>query len=630
MRHSSSNFRLVPAYNVLQDQHRYVCGEPCDEFLRSFDSLYPPFQLIFDEDMGEIADVTLVMVCGTDPVAASYLNTAIRTVKDIDNDDVDEFVYTFSGGPLGGNSPGVYYVVVEFEGGELFYTETYYHPGLPTQGGCEDCKEYWWMEYSHSCDEKSLGDYSMGFLNKYFLGDIILFRDGTIENTVSRKDGFGVETIIATDIRPKWTFEVLGNSYLLDSLEFLKLFDQVYLKRSDNTDVFTLANIEVTAKGDTNDCFFPIKISFTKDVLLNTKCCDSVYEQAPVPANCDGMHVMTSENFAVCEGTTIELMATVVGGAAPFVYVWSNGETGQTIEVTPEETTEYIITVIDAFGCVKQDEVTITVVVCEGALVVDIVADPVSPVCEGTLVDLDASVSGGSGTYTYLWSTGATTQDISVTPTNTTVYSLTVTDTISGDVHTENITLVVIQNPNVAIVANGCNLSIAQIQDCEGTTVYLWQVETTPDTWVSASGANNGTTYSGDNGSTYRLKVTCSGCVGYSNEITVACSAPCTVIITDITYDYGTEELSVTYDATMGSNPFVTGYLVLNESLTPNIGNCAASGSYGFIISITLTAADDTVVIPFVPDALPACIGVYININAGECTVTQYEAILEE
>lgn len=630
MRHSSSNFRLVPAYNVLNDQHRFVCGEPCDEFLRAFDSSYPPFQLIFDDDMGEIVDVTLVQVCGTGPWQASYLNTAIRTQKDIDQDEVDEFVYTFSGGPVGGTSPGVYYVVVEFEDGELYYTETFYQPGITSQGGCVDCREYWWMEYSHSCDEKSLGDYSMGFLNKYFLGDIILFRDGEIENTIDRKDGFGVVTIIATDIRPKWTFEVMGNSYLLDSLAFLKLYDQVYLKRSDNADVFTISNIEVVPRGDPNDCFFPIKISFTKDVLTNTKCCDSVYEQAPVPANCDGMHVMTSEDFAVCDDTTVELMATVVGGAGPFVYVWSNGETGQTIEVTPAETTTYIITVIDAFGCVKQDEVTITVVVCEGDLVVDIVADPVSPVCEGTEVDLDASVSGGSGTYTYLWSTGATTQDISVTPTNTTVYSLTVTDTVSGDVQTENITIVVNQLPNVSIVANGCNLSIAQIQDCEGTTVYLWQVETDPDTWVSAPGTNNGTTYLGINGSTYRLKVTCSGCIGYSNELTVTCALQCTVAITDISYDYLNEELSVTYDGTMGSNPFTTGYLVLNESATPNIGNCAASGGYMFVISITLTAADDTIIIPFTPDVFPACVGVYININAGECTAIQYAAILEE
>lgn len=42
--------------------------------------------------------------------------------------------------------------------------------------------------------------------------------------------------------------------------------------------------------------------------------------------------------------------------------------------------------------------------------------------------DLTATPSGGSGTYTYAWSTGETTQSISVDPASTTSYTVTVTD----------------------------------------------------------------------------------------------------------------------------------------------------------------------------------------------------------
>jgi hypothetical protein len=45
-------------------------------------------------------------------------------------------------------------------------------------------------------------------------------------------------------------------------------------------------------------------------------------------------------------------------------------------------------------------------------------------------VTLTASVSGGTSGYNYLWSTGETTMSISVCPTDTTIYSVTVTDSL--------------------------------------------------------------------------------------------------------------------------------------------------------------------------------------------------------
>lgn len=615
MRLASSNFRLFPVYNVLKDQHRFICGDPCSETIRVYDSAYPPFQLISRIDLGDPDFVLIRPVCNDNSLFPNNVTaTAIKVLKDIDNDGINEFVYTFGGGEFDGIPEGTYYVEVQFPDSLTYYTEVYYHPGT-----CVDCGEYWYLEYSHSCDEKSLGDYSTNFLNKLFLGDTVLQRDGELENTVSRKDGFGVETIIATDVRPKWSMEIMGNIWLLDSLKFLKLYDQIYLKRSANTDAFTITNIEVTSKGDiNNDCQFPIKISFTKDVLINTKCCNSVYEQAPVPGNCAGMSVQTSNNFAICAGATVELMATITGGSAPYVYIWSDGQTGQTIEITPTETITMIVTAVDAFGCVKQDSVTITVVACEGPLEVTITPDPVGSVCAGASVDLDASVSGGSGSYTYLWSTGATTQDITVTPSATTVYSLQVTDTISGDITVELITIVVVQIPDVTIIANGCNLSISLIEACnEGSPTYQWQVETSPGVWAAAPGINNGTTYTGINGSKYRLAYTCSGCTGYSNSITVACTVPCVTEITDVSYDSGADELSVTYVTTIGSTPFYTGYIYLYERVDPF--DTACGPPYIFVIGVTLTTESDTILIPYIPLHADTCVRITLNINTGEC-----------
>lgn len=615
MRHSSSNFRLLPVYNVLKDQHRFLCGDPCTEMLRVLRTAYIPFQLIFNEDMGTPVAVMMKQVCGPSiSFPDDWTGSAARVQKDINNDGVDEWVYTFDGGVFIGIPAGSYYVEVTFPDSVKFYTEVFTHPG-----NCQDCGEHWYMEWSHSCDEKSLGDYSALFKNELYLGDTVLIRDGELENTISRKDGYGVDTIIATDIRPKVTFEIPGNTWLLDSLKYLKLYDQIYLKRSSTAETFTLTNIEVTPRGDIqNDCIFPIRISFTKDVLVNTKCCDSVYEQAPVPANCDGMQVMTSDDFTMCLGDTIELSATVIGGAAPYVYIWSNGDTGQTIEITPTEDITLIITVVDAFGCAKQDTVTINVITCD-PLDLDIVADPATAVCEGVSVDLDLSVSGGSGSYTYLWSTGATTQDITVTPAVTTVYSVTVTDTISGDIAVATKTITVVMAPTITISANGCNLSAYLIEDCEEDPTFLWEIETSPGVWAPAPGVNTGTTYTGVNGSKYHLVYTCNGCAGISNYLTVVCALACVTEIVSVTFDSDENELSIVYNTVLGSNPFITGYIALYEALTPNLENCELSSDWTSVITVTLVSESGTLVIPFTPENLPTCVWVNLSINGGEC-----------
>lgn len=70
--------------------------------------------------------------------------------------------------------------------------------------------------------------------------------------------------------------------------------------------------------------------------------------------------------------------------------------------------------------------------------VIDLQIDDVQPIsvdvnsdtmtCPGEVIDLHATATGGGGNYTYSWSTGETTQDISVSPTTTQSYTVSVTD----------------------------------------------------------------------------------------------------------------------------------------------------------------------------------------------------------
>ncbi len=99
-------------------------------------------------------------------------------------------------------------------------------------------------------------------------------------------------------------------------------------------------------------------------------------------------------------------------------------------------------------------------------------------ICEGETANLSASVSGGvPGVYTYNWSNGATTSSISVSPLNSTTYTVTVSDQC-GNSNSHAALVTVFDNPTAEIVgneticANGGNPAIIQINFSESG---IWQ-----------------------------------------------------------------------------------------------------------------------------------------------------------
>jgi VCBS repeat-containing protein len=62
-------------------------------------------------------------------------------------------------------------------------------------------------------------------------------------------------------------------------------------------------------------------------------------------------------------------------------------------------------------------------------------------ICPGNSTTLTANVTGGTNPITYSWNTGASTSSITVSPTSTTPYSVTVTD--AGGSATASVTVMV-------------------------------------------------------------------------------------------------------------------------------------------------------------------------------------------
>ncbi len=75
----------------------------------------------------------------------------------------------------------------------------------------------------------------------------------------------------------------------------------------------------------------------------------------------------TSGNTTVYKGyepqaCTILELTEVEGGTAPYTIEWSSGDTTDTVEVCPEETTTYTVTVTDANGCTVSADITVEVI----------------------------------------------------------------------------------------------------------------------------------------------------------------------------------------------------------------------------------------------------------------------------
>ncbi|MCK8481906.1 T9SS type A sorting domain-containing protein, partial [Psychroserpens algicola] len=157
-------------------------------------------------------------------------------------------------------------------------------------------------------------------------------------------------------------------------------------------------------------------------------------------------------------------------------YVWSTGETTASIVVTPNETTLYTVTGISN-GCEVSDEVMVTV-----AFEASAGAD--QTICQGYSTTLTASEGDA-----YLWSTGETTQSITVNPSGTQTYTVTVYQGAFQD--DADVTVSVNPNPNV-IISNGGEVMILEGEfvtlSASGANSYLWNNGATqPNIAVSPS-----------------------------------------------------------------------------------------------------------------------------------------------
>ncbi len=128
--------------------------------------------------------------------------------------------------------------------------------------------------------------------------------------------------------------------------------------------------------------------------------------------------IINNTGMGMCNGA---VNITVSGGQLPYTYTWSNGATSQDVSDVCENQSPLSVVVIDANGCIFESEQFILIAGLSVALEIN------NESCAG---DADGSIIsttvGGNAPYTYEWSNGETTPNLTgLTPGS---YTVTVTD----------------------------------------------------------------------------------------------------------------------------------------------------------------------------------------------------------
>lgn len=186
------------------------------------------------------------------------------------------------------------------------------------------------------------------------------------------------------------------------------------------------------------------------------------------------MQVTLTSTPLICPGDPVMLNSQISGGVQPYSYQWSTGQATGSITLNPTVTQSVWLAVTDACtGIPAYDTILITVPVYSPISLV--VSSDITEICPYIPTTIGVQPSGGSGQYSYLWTTNnvvsGSTDSLLVNPGSTSTYIVTVTDNC-GNSATDSV-LYTILSPPLVLQMNG------PFQICPGDSV---------DLLVSASG----------------------------------------------------------------------------------------------------------------------------------------------
>ncbi len=264
---------------------------------------------------------------------------------------------------------------------------------------------------------------------------------------------------------------------------------------------------------------------------------------------------------------------SVTGGTQPYSFSWSNGSTVQ----NPQDLFAggYQVTVSDANGCTTFIK---GLVVDQPSQLLATVAKATDVDCNGaTTGSIDLAPSGGTAPYTYNWSNGANTQDLSNLGAGT--YMVTVTDANGCEVTNT----VVITEPGVLAITIDATTNVSCNSGSDGTIMSTITGGTMPYTIDWSDGVSGIEDRTGLSAGTYIVDVTdgCGVMVSASTTLTEPGSLTVTTAVTDVNC-FGAGNGAVDVTVTGGTMPYQYNW---GGGITSEDRTNLAPGTYTVIIT---------------------------------------------
>ncbi|MDP4268420.1 MAG: hypothetical protein Q8880_13435, partial [Bacteroidota bacterium] len=270
-----------------------------------------------------------------------------------------------------------------------------------------------------------------------------------------------------------------------DSLKYGILFKYIWNPQGSGIDsMYTVSPTKTT--------------TYSVTVMRGSATCDTLISKVIVSRP---VVKISPRDTAICNGDSVRLRTNVTDSIkGNITYLWSSGQSSDTITVKPTVTTIYYVTATNSIGCTAVDSVVVYV---NPLPVADAGED--KTIC---LYDTVSLIATGEGTY--LWSyLSQTTNMIIVHPNNTTTYTVTVTNS-NGCSSSDG----VVVNVNIPPLANAsANLTNA----CPWESVNL-----------TAAGAGIGGSYSWNTGCKDNACIVSGITIPTTFTVTVTDSNKCT------------------------------------------------------------------------------------------------------
>ncbi len=252
----------------------------------------------------------------------------------------------------------------------------------------------------------------------------------------------------------------------------------------------------------------------------------------------DVLSVSTTGNSVTCNnGNDGSASAIVSGGVSPYSYLWNNLQTTQTINNLQSGT--YTVTVTDANGCTASNSYLV-----QTGTTLSLNMNKTDATCGNSDGSASVSVSGGTSPYSYLWSTGNTSNSINNLSPG--LYTVTVTDyygcssTTSVTINNNNGPTATASGTNVScnggnngtasVIASGGTITVDYqwTEDWEGTNTWTIVNGTQTNKWYIGTATNNGGTksiYISNNNSANAYTINRTSIVHFYKDITFPASA---------------------------------------------------------------------------------------------------------